>query len=100
MSNQSNHNIHLDSCIVVKDLWKENIIVFLTKNKQPLSYVKFIKLWQSCFPHVTIRKYKTVTGKCLVCCKLSELRQNCAASKECFQLQCIQQFMIDDPFIS
>ena len=49
MSNQSNHDIHLDSCIVVKDLWKEYQIVFLTKNKQPLSYVKFIKLWQSCF---------------------------------------------------
>ena len=100
MPNQSNHDIHLDSCIVVKDLWKEYQIVFLTKNKQPLSYVKFIKLWQSCFPHVTIRKYKTVTGKCLVCCKLSELRQKCAASKECYHLQCIQLFMIDDPFIS
>ena len=29
----------------------------------PVSYTKFLELWTTCFPHVSIREYKAVTGK-------------------------------------
>jgi hypothetical protein len=35
----------------------------------------FRKLWRSIFPHVRIREYKAVTGKCTACAILSDLRR-------------------------
>lgn len=32
-------------------------------------------VWEQCFEHVRIREYKQVTGKCMTCFKLTELRR-------------------------
>ena len=36
----------------------------------------FCEVWQLCFPHVVIREYKAVTGKCSCCGELSVLRSS------------------------
>ena len=41
-----------------------------------LSYSGFCQTWALCFPHVTIRQYKAVCGKCETCAVLSDLRRN------------------------
>lgn len=34
-----------------------------------------LKMWKECFPHVKIREYKAVTGKCRTCSALSAARR-------------------------
>ena len=36
----------------------------------------FEKLWIACFPHVKIRQFKSVCGKCKTCEKLSSARRS------------------------
>lgn len=33
------------------------------------------RIWDNCYEHVKIREYKQVTGKCMTCFKLTELRR-------------------------
>jgi hypothetical protein len=40
-----------------------------------LCYSSFCGVWADCFPHVTIRQYKAVSGKCSTCATLSDLRR-------------------------
>ena len=40
-----------------------------------LNYSSFCQIWKECFPHVTIRQYKAVGGKCSTCAVLSDLRR-------------------------
>jgi hypothetical protein len=41
-----------------------------------LCYSSFCEVWKDCFPHVTIRQYKAVSGKCSTCATLSDLRRS------------------------
>ena len=41
-----------------------------------LNYSSFCQIWKECFPHVTIRQYKAVGGKCSTCAVLSDLRRS------------------------
>jgi hypothetical protein len=43
---------------------------------EKVSYSTFCELWLLCFPHVKIREYKVVTGKCNTCAILSEMRRS------------------------
>ena len=36
----------------------------------------FEKMWMACFPHVKIRQFKSVCGKCKTCEKLSSARRS------------------------
>ncbi len=40
-----------------------------------MSYSNFLKLWAACFPHVKVREYKAVSGKCDVCAALNTIRR-------------------------
>jgi len=40
-----------------------------------LSFTAFANFWNQYFPHVSIREFKAVSGKCNVCGKLSDLRK-------------------------
>lgn len=40
-----------------------------------LTKESFLKMWESCFPYVKIRTYKSVDGKCKTCARLSYLRR-------------------------
>ncbi len=43
--------------------------------EEVLAYTTFLNLWVTCFPHVRIREFKAVTGKCKTCAVLSEARR-------------------------
>ena len=47
---------------------------FKYRGRAYLSYDAFCKLWQDPFPHVKIRAYKQVSGKCYTCLILGFLR--------------------------
>jgi hypothetical protein len=40
-----------------------------------LGYTSFLEIWSKCFPHVKIREYKAVSGKCDVCAALTYSRR-------------------------
>ena len=74
--NPCNNEIHLEPMQKV-DLWKEycSDIHFLLCEEKALNYSGFLDVWRNNFPHVSIRKYKAVTGKCSFCAVLSDLRR-------------------------
>jgi hypothetical protein len=45
------------------------------KDELFLQYPHFMTLWVVCFPHVKIREYKDVSGKCDTCAALSAMRR-------------------------
>ncbi len=72
---QPNHNeIHLEPTDV-KSVHKEYALVVGDAGEETLQYGSFINMWTTCFPHVKIREYKAVSGKCQVCTMLSEARR-------------------------
>jgi hypothetical protein len=64
--------LHLE-CVKVRDIWKEYVSDMVYCKLPFYGYVKFIETWREAFPHVKIRKYKVVGGKCWVCALLSEV---------------------------
>ena len=65
--------LHLDR-IRVKTIWKEYVSDMLFLKLPYYCYSKFVETWIAAFPHVKIRKYKVVGGKCMICALLSEVR--------------------------
>ena len=58
------------------EIWAEYVWdMFFLGEYEALCYSKFLELWDLVFPHVKIRVYKAVTGKCTVCAVLSDLRK-------------------------
>lgn len=58
------------------EIWAEYVWdMFHLCEDQALCYSNFLKLWDLVFPHVKIRVYKAVTGKCNICAVLSDLRK-------------------------
>ena len=91
--------IHLDP-IDKLTIYEEYVaeVEFSRLDIVPVSYTKFLELWKLCFPHVSIREYKAVTGeqpsylfifhllllfvgKCMCCAWLSGLRRQCRDAK-------------------
>lgn len=40
-----------------------------------MQYPHFTQLWKECYPHVKVREYKNVTGKCGTCAALSAAKR-------------------------
>jgi hypothetical protein len=72
---QPNHNeIHLEPTDI-KTVHAEYHQVVGDCGEPVLEYQAFLRMWASCFPHVKIREFKAVSGKCTTCCLLSEARR-------------------------
>jgi hypothetical protein len=71
----NSNEIHLEKCDK-KDIY--NIFVSEMRSDYEddaiVTYSYFLKIWKECFPHVKVREYKAVTGKCQCCTILTELR--------------------------
>jgi hypothetical protein len=67
--------IHLDP-VEKRDVYKEYCIDMTEANDKDdiVSYSHFLKIWNKQFPHVRIREYKAVSGKCACCANLSHMR--------------------------
>ena len=72
----SGGEIHLEANYTRRTIWKEYMddCFNLLLEKEALSYQNFCKLWHEAFPHVAIRVFKAVCGKCTSCAVLSDLR--------------------------
>lgn len=60
-----------------------------------LSYNYFCRIWKEQFPHVKIREYKSVTGKCHFCAILTELRtksQKREVRQKVCDLHCLHRY--------
>jgi len=66
--------IHLEP-IWIKDIYAEYLECMQESNFQHLEPTQFAQLWKLCFPNVSIREFKAVTGKCETCSRLSDLRR-------------------------
>ena len=66
--------IHLEPTWI-KDVWQEYVDDMKMHSNPYLSDTDFGQLWIKCFPHVKIREFKAVSGKCETCMKLSKLRR-------------------------
>ena len=53
--------------------YKQNVFEVLLET-EAISYEEFCKIWDEAFPHVSIRVFKAVGGKCNTCAILSDLR--------------------------
>lgn len=72
---QPNHaEIHLEPTDI-KVVHSEYHQVIGDAGEPVLEYHSFLNLWETCFPHVKIREFKAVTGKCKTCTLLSEARR-------------------------
>ena len=76
----SDNQIHLEPTLV-QDIYAEYSHFMTAQDLNSLGRTQFAKLWQTCFPHVSIREYKAVTGKCDTCAKLSSLRRELRDTK-------------------
>jgi hypothetical protein len=68
--------IHLEPT-AKQDIWKEycHDIHHILLDDIGLSYSAFVRLWNDHYPHVKIRQFKAVCGKCKTCAILSDLRK-------------------------
>ena len=73
--NRSGGEIHLE-LVEKMEIWEEYVgtCTKVYRDDTYLSYQRFVKLWDQLFPHVKIRAYKQVSGKCDTCTRLSALR--------------------------
>lgn len=54
--------VHLEKQEMMS-IWREYKEDFEYRNRQPLSYKSFVRIWRDCFAHVKIRAYKQVSGE-------------------------------------
>ena len=54
------------------DIYKGDM---LRQGDDPLEYTRWLRIWETVFPHVRMRAYKQVTGKCWTCYNISEGRR-------------------------
>ncbi len=67
--------IHLEP-VYSSVVYNEYVMDFESLNEEFLSLRRFLELWEILFPHVKVRKYKAVSGKCNTCADLSKARAN------------------------
>lgn len=68
------NEIHLEP-IFVRVVWEEYVDDLKGSLIPALSLWQFGQMWQDLFPHVKIRQFKAVTGKCYTCAMLSDARR-------------------------
>jgi hypothetical protein len=75
--NPTRKEIHLDygKKIGIYNMYQGTLRSFNIPETNIVSYNRFNEIWALIFPFVKTRKYKSVTGKCKFCSKLTELRQ-------------------------
>jgi hypothetical protein len=78
-------SIYYEYCDEIKDMQNINT------QYESYSFPAFCKFWKDYFPHVKVREFKAVAGKCNVCCKLSELRKSSRHKFEKQQLTLLHQ---------
>jgi hypothetical protein len=66
--------IHLEPTSILQ-VHSEYVLNIEDAGEVSLSYAAFLSMWRHCFPHVKIREYKAVSGKCKTCTLLSEARR-------------------------
>ena len=78
----SDGEIHLDP-VDKFDIYDEYVrdVSALYTDDSVIGYPKFLETWATCFPFVSIREYKQVTGKCMTCALVSGLRWACMDHK-------------------
>lgn len=75
----SGDDIHLEPT-TIKEVYEEyrvDMVAMKIDTKDIYSVSAFAKMWDSCYPHVKIREYKAVSGKCDTCAHLSHVRKEC-----------------------
>lgn len=72
----SNGEIHLEPQ-EKKTIWEEyrSDVMNLLLEETSICYSAFCSLWEEAFPHVSIRVFKAVGGKCNTCAILADLRK-------------------------
>ena len=83
-SPNSDGEIHLDP-VEKKDIWEEyvrDIVSAHPDDPQFYEYPAFCEMWSNLFPHVLIREYKNVTGKCICCFHFTKMRWECKDPKK------------------
>ena len=75
------NEIHLDAVTVKEKIYEQYREEFQLNGMEPLSLSRFLEIWTSCFSHVKIRAQKSVTGKCLTCSTLTDMRQTFHSQK-------------------
>lgn len=66
--------IHLEP-MFIRGIWEEYVDDFKGGLIPTVSIQDFGKMWIDLFPHVKIREFKAVTGKCWTCAMLSDSRK-------------------------
>ena len=66
--------IHLEP-ILIRVVWEEYVDDLKGGVTPTISLSEFGKMWSDLFPHVKIRQFKAVTGKCYTCAMLSDTRR-------------------------
>jgi hypothetical protein len=81
----SDGEIHLEpiSILTIYKEYKDDMIKenYNHNAKDVYTETEFAKLWKVCFPHVMIREFKAVTGKCNTCAHFSDVRRKCGDKK-------------------
>lgn len=70
----SDGEIHLEPC-TIGSIYDEYKLTMDQASITPLGKSQFAMIWANCFPRVSIREFKAVTGKCDTCAQLSCLRR-------------------------
>jgi hypothetical protein len=70
-----NREIHLEP-VEKKAIYEEYRADLFFNLQTPLSFSSFNRCWNTVFPFVKIREFKSVSGKCLICSILSDLRRS------------------------
>jgi hypothetical protein len=66
--------IHLEP-IFIRVIWEEYVDDLKGGLIPTVGLKQFGKMWEDLFPHVKIRQFKAVTGKCYTCAMLSDARR-------------------------
>jgi hypothetical protein len=75
----NSNEIHLEP-ISIKDVYSPYVQETAMFKFSSIGLSAFYSMWNNCFPHVRIREFKAVCGKCTTCSDLSNLRKSCRDS--------------------
>lgn len=70
----SGGEIHLDPT-TKEEIYTEYVMDMESVGEERLDPSNFRDLWKTCFPHVKIKEFKNVTGKCDTCAALTAARK-------------------------
>jgi hypothetical protein len=69
------NEIHLEPIFArVRVVWEEYVDDLKGSLIPAISLIQFGQMWLDLFPHVKVRQFEAVTGKCYTCAMLSDAR--------------------------